>query len=104
MKRFGHEIALVVDEAATAVQFQCAVAVVYFEMKELGAVFARSGFSEIEELSANSLPSMRGVDEYLINPCAFTAILEAKVETDHQIADRCLVIADQINEAEMRIA
>lgn len=98
-ERFGHQIALVIEEAAAAVKFDSAIAVVDLEVEELGAVLARSGFGQVEELSADALAAMRGFDEELVDPGAFAAIFEAEVETDGKIRDGGLFVTRKIDEA-----
>ena len=49
-----------IDEGATAVEFDRAIAVVHLQMKSLRAVFTGDGFREVEEPCANSLPPVAG--------------------------------------------
>jgi len=100
---FGHEVAVMVEEAAAAVEFDGGVAVGDLEVKEFGLVFAGSGFGEIEKLGANSLSAVGGFDEEFVNPRAFAAIFEAVVETNHEISDRRIFFPNKIDDAVGRI-
>jgi hypothetical protein len=88
----------VVEEAAAAVEFEGGVAVGDFKVEEFGVVFAGGGFGEIEKLGANSLSAMGGFDEEFVDPCAFAAIFEAVVETDHEISHWLEFFADDVND------
>jgi hypothetical protein len=100
---FGHEVALVILEAASAVEFDGGVAVGNLEVKEFGVVLAAGGLCQVEKLRANSLPAMGCLDEEFVNPCAFAAVFEAVVETNHQIADWLAFFAGEIDNAVNRI-
>jgi len=95
---------LVVDEAATAVELDGQITVVNFQVQELRMMFAGRVFGKIEELSANSLPSMRGFDEEFVDPSAFAAIFQTEIEADDEIGDWGLLVVYKINEAEMCVA
>ena len=99
----GHQVPVVVEEAPAAVELDGGIAVGDLEVKELGVVLARCGLGEIEKLRSNSLSAMRSLDEEFVNPCAFAAIFEAVVETDHQVADRRVFFADEIGDAVNRV-
>ena len=90
---------MMIDEGATTVEFDGAIAVVHFQMESPRAVFTGDGFGEVEEAGANSLPSMGGFDEQLVDPGTFAAILQAEIEADDQVGDGSALLADQINEA-----
>src|SRR5579883_6373 len=53
----------------------------------------------VQELSANSLSAMAGLNEKFVNPGAFATVFEAVIEADHQIADRCRDFTDDISDA-----
>jgi len=44
LQRFRHEVAVVVDEASAAIQFDGAISVAHFQVKKLRTVFAGSRF------------------------------------------------------------
>lgn len=83
----GHEVAVVVGEAAAAVEVDGGIAVVDFEVKDLGAMISGGLFGKLEELRANSLLAVPGFDEKLVNPGASAAVFEAVVEADDQVGD-----------------
>jgi len=99
----GHQVAVVVEKAPAAVELDGRIAVGYLEVKEFGVVLARCGLGEIEKLRSNSFSAMGSLDEEFVNPCAFAAIFEAVVKTDHQVADRRILFADEIGDAVNRI-
>src|SRR6201993_4348417 len=68
-------------------------------MKALAVALARGGFCQVEELGANSLPSMGGLDKKLIDPGTLAAVFQAVVETDDQIADGGSLHAGDIDDA-----
>ena len=94
---------MVIVEAAAAVEFYRGVAVGDLEVKELGVVFTGGGLGKIEKLRADSLSAMGRFDEKFVNPCAFAAIFEAVIETDHQIADWLAFFANEMGNAVERI-
>jgi hypothetical protein len=99
----GHEVALVFSKAAAAVEFYGGVAVIDFEVEKFGFVLASGGFGEIKKLRANSLPAVRSLDEEFVNPRTLSAVFEAVVETDHQIADRRKLFVREVDHAVNRI-
>jgi len=86
-------------KAAAAVKLDGGVAMVDFEVEDLGAVLAEGAVSEVEELRANSLPAMGALDKELVDPGAFAAIFEAVIEADHEIADGARILADDVDDA-----
>ncbi len=100
---FGHEVAVVVEEAAATVEFDGGVAVVDLEVEEFGVVFARGGIGEIEKLGADSLSAVGGFDEEFVDPSAFAAVFEAVVEADHEVADWRGFLADDVDDAINRV-
>jgi hypothetical protein len=100
---FGHEVALVIEEAAAAVEFDGGISVGDFEMKIVRVMLAGNAFGEIEKLGANSLPAMGLFDEKLVNPGALALIFEAIVETDDEIGDGSVIYAREIGDAEKGI-
>jgi hypothetical protein len=90
---FAHEKAGVIDETAAAIKLVGAITVADFEMEKLRTVLARGALGKVEKLGANSLPPVRGFDEELIDPSTLSPILQAVIEADHEIGDRCLVLA-----------
>ena len=100
---FGHEVTLVVVEATATVEFDGWVAMGDLEVEELGVVLAGGGFSEIEELRTDSLSAVGGFDEQFVDPCAFAAVFEAVVETDHEVADWRGFFADDVDDAVERV-
>ena len=99
LQPFGHEVALVIDEAAAAVEFDGAISVVNFEVKGFCIVFPRGGFREVQELGANSLPPVGRLDEELIDPGTFAAVFQAVVEADDQVAEGSSFLACDVDEA-----
>jgi len=93
-----------VHETAAAIEFDCAVPVVHFQVQKLGALLTRNSFRKIEKLGANSLASMGRLDEKFVDPRAFAAIFQAEIEADDQIADRDLLIPGQIDRAIVSVA
>ena len=89
-----------VHETAAAIEFDRAVAVVHFQVQKLGAVLTRNSFGKLEKFGANSLASMGRLDEKFVDPRTFAAVFQAEIEADDQIADRDLLIASQIDQAE----
>ena len=87
------------DEAAAAVEIDGGVAVVHFEMKDSGVVFAGRSFGEIQELCPDSLPAVGGLDKEFVNPRALAAVFEAVVKADHQIADGRRFFSDNVHDA-----
>ena len=87
-----------VGEAAAAVEIDGGVAMVDFEVEDLGVVLARGLLGEVEELGANSLPTMRPFDEEFVNPGAFATVFEAVVETDHKVGDWRGIFADEVDD------
>jgi hypothetical protein len=88
-----------IHKAATPVELDSAVSVVHLEMKGLGAELKGGTFGQVKELGANSLPTVGGREEELVNPGVFAAVLQTKVEADGQLGDGCLLIARQIQNA-----
>jgi hypothetical protein len=103
MERLGHQIAVVVNETVAAVEFVGAIAVVYFQVKEFGPAVARGSFGQVEELRADSLPTMGRFDEKLVDPSTLAAVFEAEVKTNNQVTHGGLLVADEINEATIGI-
>jgi hypothetical protein len=93
----------VFTEAAATVELGGRIAVVHFEVEHLGVEFTRSGFSEVQQLCADSLPAMCSLDKQFVDPCALTAVFEAVVETDHQVADWRRFFADHVDNAIERV-
>jgi hypothetical protein len=96
---FGHEVAVMIEEASTAVEFDGGVAVIDLEVKEIGIVLAGGGLGKVKEMRANSLSAMGRLDEEFVNPRAFATVFEAVVETGHQIADQRRLFTDKVNDA-----
>ena len=103
VESFGHQVAVVIEETAAAVEFDGGVAMVDFEVEDFGLVFAGDGFGEIEKLRADSLSAMGGFAEEFVNPRAFAAVFEAVVETDHEVADWRGFFADDVDDAVERV-
>jgi len=99
----GYQVALVVEEATAAIEFDGRVAMSDLEVKEFSVVLAAGGFGEIKKLRADSLSAVRNLDEEFVNPGAFAAVFEAVVETDHQIADWVKIFANYIDNTVDRI-
>jgi hypothetical protein len=72
-------------------------------VEELRRVFARSPFSKIEELRANSLSAMVTFDKEFIDPGTFAAIFQTEIEADHKICDGCGGSAREIDQTESGI-
>jgi hypothetical protein len=94
---------VVIDECAAAVEFDGTIAVVHLQMESLRAVLARGGFREVQQPCANSLPSVRRFDEQFIDPGALAAIFQAEVETNDQVGEGSVILANQVNKATARI-
>ena len=90
---------MVVGEAAAAVELDGGVAMVDFEVKDLGVVLVGGLLSEVEEQGANTLPTMGARDEELVNPGAFATVFEAVIEADCEIGDRGFDFPHQIDDA-----
>jgi hypothetical protein len=58
VQRLGHEVALVIDEAAPAMKFNGGIAVIDLQMEIVSVVLTGSAFGEVEKLRADSLPSV----------------------------------------------
>jgi len=96
-------VAVVVEEAAAAVEFDGRVAVGDFEVKEFGVVLAGGCLGQVKQLCANSLSAKRSFDEEFVNPCALASIFQAAVETDHQAADWRRFFTDNVDNAVDRV-
>ena len=94
---------MVGGEAAATVKFDRRVAVVYFEVEDFGAVLAGGLFGEVEELGADSLPAVRGLDEEFVYPGADATVFEAVVEADDEVADGGGIFADDVGHAVDRV-
>jgi hypothetical protein len=99
----GHEIAVVIGEATTTIEFDCGITVIDLKVKDPGVVFARYAFGKVKETRADSLPTMSGGDKEFVDPGTFAAIFKAKVEANHQVADGRIFISHKINNAVDRI-
>ena len=86
---------MVVDVAAAAVELDSRIAMADLEVKELGVMLASAGLGQVEELGADSSPSVGGFDKQFINPSALAAVFQAVVETDHKVGDWPFGIPDQ---------
>lgn len=93
-----------VHEPATAIEFDCAVAVAHFQVQELGTVLTSGNFRKTEKVGANSLPSMGRLDEEFVDPGSFATVFEAEIKANDQIANRDLLIASEIDQAIVRVA
>ena len=98
-KPLGHKIAVVVDKASAAVEFDGTVTVVDLEMEGSRAEMAGRNLCQIEELRANSLPPVGGFDEEFVDPGTFAAIFEAEIETNDEVGDGSLLVARQVGDA-----
>lgn len=103
LEPFGHQIAVMINEATAAIEFDRGVAVGDFEMKGVRAVFDRGGFREVEKLPGYSPPAMGWLDEEFIDPRAFAVILQTEIEADDEIGDRRVFIAGEEDESIGRI-
>lgn len=96
-------MALVFGKTPAAVEFDGRITVVDLEVQELRAVLARSPFGKIKKPRANSLPAMGRQDEELIDPRAFPAVLQAKIEANDEVPDGGLTVAGKIEDAVNRM-
>lgn len=58
---------MVVGEAPSAVEFDGGVAVVDFQVENLGVVLAGDVLCQVQELSPIALPAVRGFDEEFVD-------------------------------------
>jgi hypothetical protein len=97
---FGHEVALVIDKTAAAIQLDGGIAVAYFEMQELGVVLGGNPFGKRQQFRANSPPSIGTRYEQLVNPGPLSAIFEAVIEADNEVGNRARAAPAEIDDPE----
>jgi hypothetical protein len=95
---------VVVDKAATAIEFNGGIAVVHLKVEGLRALFEGGRFGEVQELGAYSLAARGWFEEKLIDPSAFAAIFGAEVEADDEIGDCVFFLAREKDDAAVGIA
>src|SRR5215471_16583419 len=92
-----------IDEAAPPIQLNRAISVAHFQVQVFCIVFCGSFLSSVQQLAANSLPTMRPGHEQFVDPSAFAAILQAVIETDNQVSDGLACLFCEISYAVNRI-
>ncbi len=95
----GHQVAVMIQEAATAVEFDGTVSMVHLEMERLRAMFTGGSFRKVKKLGTNSLPAVGGFDKEFVDPGALAAVLQTEVKADDQVCDGSVLIASQKNKA-----